>query len=35
MAEITNEILEENSINRSLLYTDDNDNQVVYVFKND
>jgi len=35
MAEITNEILAENSINQSMLYTDDNDNKVVYVFKND
>jgi|ETNvirenome_2_60_1030617.scaffolds.fasta_scaffold00083_12 hypothetical protein len=35
MSEITNEILAENSINQSMLYTDENDNNVVYVFKND
>ena len=35
MAEITNEFLAENSINRGLLYTDDDGSNVVYVFKND
>ena len=35
MAEITNEFLAENSINRGLLYTEDDGGNVVYVFKND